>query len=159
MDNLYCVYYSSPVGVIEIKGREGGILSILFVDKTGIENQNPIVMECQRQMDEYFRGLRKSFDLKFGFNGTAFQNKVWKELLNIPYGKTASYRDIAKSIGSEKAVRAVGSANSKNPLSIVVPCHRIIGSDGSLTGYAGGLWRKEWLLNHERKYSVILKEE
>jgi methylated-DNA-[protein]-cysteine S-methyltransferase len=101
------------------------------------------------QLQEYFAGTRKTFDFKLNPSGTEFQQKVWQELLNIPYGKTTSYLGLSKKLGDVKAIRAVASANGKNPLWIVVPCHRVIGSDGSLTGYAGGLWRKQWLLEHE----------
>jgi len=101
------------------------------------------------QLQDYFEGKRTDFDFKLNPKGTDFQQKVWQELLNIPFGKTMSYMDLSKKLGDVKAIRAVASANGKNPLWIVVPCHRVIGTDGSLTGYAGGLWRKKWLLEHE----------
>lgn len=101
------------------------------------------------ELQEYFEGNRTHFTFKIQPKGTDFQQKVWQELINIPYGKTISYLDLAKKLGDVKAIRAVASANGKNPLWIVVPCHRVIGTDGSLTGYAGGLWRKKWLLEHE----------
>jgi methylated-DNA-[protein]-cysteine S-methyltransferase len=110
-----------------------------------------VLLECYEQVHEYFEGKREAFTFRYAYSGTPFQESVWNSLTNISYAQTASYMHIAKSIENEKAIRAVGSANGKNKLSIVVPCHRIIGSNGKLTGYAGGLWRKEWLLNHELK--------
>ncbi|WMJ81153.1 methylated-DNA--[protein]-cysteine S-methyltransferase [Clostridium sp. MB40-C1] len=103
-------------------------------------------------MNEYFKGKRKVFTVKVSLNGTEFQNKIWDELTKIPFGKTVTYKNMAESIGNSKAVRAVGNANGKNVLNIIVPCHRVIGSDGSLTGYGGGLWRKKWILTHEEKW-------
>ena len=105
--------------------------------------------EAVLQLQEYFNGKRTEFSLQINPSGTDFQLKVWQELLNIPYGKTYSYLELSKKLGDVKAIRAVASANGKNPLWIVIPCHRVIGTDGSLTGYAGGLWRKKWLLEHE----------
>jgi methylated-DNA-[protein]-cysteine S-methyltransferase len=109
-----------------------------------------VLIECERQLDEYFKGKRRTFTFPYQLDGTIFQKKVWEGLTEISYAKTSTYKEIAVSIGNEKAVRGVGSANGRNRLSIVVPCHRVIGSNGKLTGYAGGLWRKEWLLRHER---------
>jgi methylated-DNA-[protein]-cysteine S-methyltransferase len=106
------------------------------------------------QLDEYFEGKRKKFDLLLEPMGTDFQKKVWKHLVKVPFGKTASYLDVAMALGEMKATRAVGSANGRNPIVIIIPCHRVIGSNGSLTGYGGGMWRKEWLLKHEG----VLKE-
>jgi methylated-DNA-[protein]-cysteine S-methyltransferase len=105
--------------------------------------------DCVHQLDEYFARQRKSFDLKLDLRGTDFQKRVWRELLEIPFGKTVSYLDVAVALGDKKSIRAVGHANGQNPIVVIVPCHRVIGSDGSLTGYGGGLWRKEWLLNFE----------
>ncbi|MCL4125097.1 UNVERIFIED_CONTAM: hypothetical protein GTU68_001799 [Idotea baltica] len=107
------------------------------------------MQDCVLQLDEYFNKKRASFNLTVNPKGTTFQKKVWKSLLKIEYGKTRSYLAQSKALGDVKAIRAVASANGKNPLWIVIPCHRVIGSDGSLTGYAGGIWRKKWLLNHE----------
>jgi methylated-DNA-[protein]-cysteine S-methyltransferase len=107
------------------------------------------LIEAVTQLQEYFIGKRTEFTFKLNPKGTEFQKKVWQELLQIPYGKTCSYLELSKKLGDVKAIRAVASANGKNPLWIVVPCHRVIGTDGSLTGYAGGLWRKKWLLEHE----------
>ena len=102
-----------------------------------------------QQLDAYFNGTRKEFDLQLDPEGTDFQKRVWKELLNVPFGKTRTYLEQSKKLGDIKAIRAVASANGKNPIAIIIPCHRILGSDGSLTGYASGLWRKKWLLEHE----------
>jgi methylated-DNA-[protein]-cysteine S-methyltransferase len=151
---LYKVDYQSPIGVLEIAGTNEGIYSILFTDQEKPVNNDKegipkVLVDCYDQLDEYFKGLRTSFTFPYLFEGTEFQKKVWNALTGIPFAQTGSYRDIAVSIGNEKAVRAVGSANGKNKLTIVVPCHRIIGSNRKLTGYAGGLWRKEWLLQHE----------
>ncbi len=111
------------------------------------------IQQCLKQMDEYFAGQRRVFDFPFGQEGTPFQKKVWNELLNIPFGKVISYLELSKRIGDPKAIRAVGTSNGKNQLCIVVPCHRVIGSDGKLVGYGGGQWRKRWLLDHEAKYA------
>ncbi|WP_277584960.1 methylated-DNA--[protein]-cysteine S-methyltransferase [Psychrobacillus antarcticus] len=149
--------YKSPIGVIEIMGTEEVVSSIMFVE--GDEMSNTVnsetpqnLMDCSNQLDEYFKGERHVFSLPYNFEGTEFQKKVWNALTTIPYAETGSYKDIATAIKNEKAVRAVGTANGKNRLSIIIPCHRIIGSNGRLTGYAGGLWRKEWLLQHERAF-------
>ena len=144
-------YHKTPLGTCKICGDNNGISSISIIEQQ--ENVSDNVpkefRDCVHQLDEYFQGKRKDFDLKLNLNGTDFQKKVWNSLLQIPYGKTTTYLDQAKALGDIKAIRAVASANGKNPLWIVIPCHRVIGSDGSLTGYAGGLWRKKWLLAHE----------
>lgn len=149
--------YESPIGVIEITGTEAAITSIIFTEgkkQHGLQANTPAVLaDCYYELDEYFKGTRKEFTFPYHYAGTDFQNSVWKALCSIPYAKTGSYRDIAVSIGNEKAVRAVGAANGKNPISIAVPCHRVIGANGKLTGYGGGLWRKEWLLAHEKKHA------
>lgn len=144
-------FIKSPLGFTKIVGDEHGIASVSILDSeetltTLIPNSLKL---CVKQLQEYFDGNRTAFGLKLNPKGTEFQKKVWKELVKIPYGKTVSYLDLAKKLGDAKAIRAVASANGKNPLWIIVPCHRVIGSDGSLTGYAGGLHRKQWLLNHE----------
>jgi methylated-DNA-[protein]-cysteine S-methyltransferase len=119
-----------------------------------MQEQTPKVLaECFSQLDEYFKGERREFTFPYILEGTIFQKNVWNALTGILYANTGSYKDIAVTIGNEKAIRAVGSANGRNKLSIVIPCHRIIGSNGKLTGYAGGLWRKEWLLQHERNFN------
>jgi methylated-DNA-[protein]-cysteine S-methyltransferase len=149
---IYTAYYSSPIGILEVKGNEEGIASVLFFEEE-IEATKKIpepLKEVFYQLDEYFTGIRKEFGLKLNPEGTEFQKKVWSHLLNIPFGKTNSYLDISKKISETDASRAVGNANGNNPISIIVPCHRVIGSSGKLVGYAGGLWRKVWLLNHEK---------
>ncbi|MDX2045616.1 MAG: methylated-DNA--[protein]-cysteine S-methyltransferase [Chitinophagaceae bacterium] len=158
MVQLFTSYYDSPTGLVEIKGTEEAVFSILFIDvdvRVPSNSKAPdAVKKCLKQLDEYFTGKRKTFDFAMDQEGTLFQKKVWNELLNIPYGKTISYMELSRRIGDTKAIRAVGTTNGKNQLSIVVPCHRVIGSDGSLTGYGGGLWRKKWLLEHELKWSA-----
>ncbi|PAB61074.1 methylated-DNA--[protein]-cysteine S-methyltransferase [Anaeromicrobium sediminis] len=150
----YYSYYESELGTVEIITSDDSVLSIMFVEEKKEETEKPeILKEALVQIKEYFEGNRKEFHLKIDFVGTDFQKKVWNELLNIPYGQVVSYKDIAVRIGNEKAVRAVGTTNGKNKISIVVPCHRVIGSNGKLTGYAGGVHRKDWLLNHEKKSS------
>jgi len=148
-------YYSSPVGVIRITATNEGITGLDFVKKEGTSDQNiPSCLKlCLRQLDEYFAGKRKDFDLNLSVEGTDFQTKVWNKLKQIPYGQTLSYGDIAKRLKKPNASRAVGMANNKNKISIIIPCHRVIGHDGSLTGYASGVWRKKWLLEHEKNYS------
>ena len=150
MKTGYITYYESPIGLIEIRGGEAAITALEFVERRApAYTANAYLEEALRQVDEYFLKTRRVFDLKLSFTGTPFQKSVWERLQAVPYGATASYRDIAAAIGKPAAVRAVGSANGANPVSLVVPCHRVIGADGSLTGYGGGLWRKEWLLKHE----------
>jgi len=142
---------NTPLGFTEIQGDETGIFKIHIMDEE-VEISTSIPKELKKavsQLEEYFDGKRTQFDFKLNPSGTEFQKKVWQELLNIPFGKTCSYLDLSKKLGDVKAIRAVASANGKNPLWIVVPCHRVIGTDGSLTGYAGGLWRKKWLLEYE----------
>lgn len=139
------------LGFIEITGDENGISKIhVFDEEQKVSKKIPIVLqEAVTQIEEYFEASRTNFTFRINPKGTDFQQKVWQELLNIPYGKTTSYQELSIKLGDVKAIRAVANANGKNPLWIVVPCHRVIGSDGSLTGYAGGLWRKKWLLEHE----------
>ena len=143
-------YIKTPLGIARIEGDENGVSAISVLDEGTISISIPeILQNAVSQLNEYFEGKRLNFDLKLNPKGTDFQKKVWKGLLQIPYGKTRTYLEQSKVLGDVKAIRAVASANGKNPLWIVVPCHRVIGSDGSLTGYAGGLWRKKWLLEHE----------
>lgn len=146
------VYINSPLGITKIIGNEAGI-AIISVSDVGTNEVSPeipkVLKDAVSQLQEYFEGKRTDFDLKLNPQGTEFQQKVWKSLLEIPYGKTISYMDQTKKLGDVKAIRAVASANGKNPLWIVVPCHRVIGTNGSLTGYAGEIWRKKWLLEHE----------
>ena len=145
------VIIKTPLGFTEVNGDANGISKIHVLDES-VELSTIIpndLIEAVTQLQEYFIGKRTEFTFKLNPKGTEFQKKVWQELLQIPYGKTCSYLELSKKLGDVKAIRAVASANGKNPLWIVVPCHRVIGTDGSLTGYAGGLWRKKWLLEHE----------
>ncbi len=147
----HTAYYSSPIGTVCITGSAAGICSVKFCDAATESSPGlpqPLTA-CTEQLEAYFKGELQDFDLPLLPAGTAFQQQVWQQLKTIPFGKTTSYLDVARAVSGAKAIRAVGAANGKNPLCIVVPCHRVIGSDGSLTGYAGGLWRKEWLLQHE----------
>lgn len=141
----------TPLGSARIKGDEDGIQSIEVLDESTEETTNfpEALKEAATQLEEYFQGSRTRFSFKLNPSGTDFQKKVWQALLEIPYGRTLSYLELAKRLGDAKAIRAVAAANGKNPIWIAIPCHRVIGSDGSLTGYAGGLHRKKWLLNHE----------
>jgi methylated-DNA-[protein]-cysteine S-methyltransferase len=148
----------SPVGKLKLVAKGDRLTAILWEnDKPNrvrlhemVEaNDRPILIEAERQLNEYFAGTRNQFDLALDFEGTGFQKKVWDALLTIPFGETRSYKDIAAQIGDLKAVRAVGAANGKNPLSIVAPCHRVIGASGDLTGFAGGLAAKQFLLSLE----------
>ena len=148
--NTETAFFKTPLGVAKIIGDENGISKISIQDNGEITERIPAVLEeVVHQLQDYFEGKRTDFDFKINPKGTEFQQKVWQSLIEIPFGKTMSYLDLSKKLGDVKAIRAVASANGKNPLWIVVPCHRVIGTDGSLTGYAGGLWRKKWLLEHE----------
>lgn len=144
---LYC-----PVGLIQITAEEDAVADISFIEPLAkqVESHSNILKEATEQLNEYLEGKRKNFSFKMSPKGTDFQKKVWQQLLAIPYGETTSYQEIAERVGSPKAVRAVGAANGKNPIGIVVPCHRVIGKNGKLTGYAGGLDRKLWLLQLEQ---------
>ena len=140
----------TPLGIATIIGDKNGI-SVISVAEEGVISEciSTVLQEAVSQLQDYFEGKRIDFDFTLNPKGTEFQQKVWKSLLDIPYGKTRTYLEHSKIVGDVKAIRAVASANGKNPLWIVVPCHLVIGTDGSLTGYAGGLWRKKWLLEHE----------
>ena len=144
----------TPLGHAKLEGDADGISSLTVLNnKTTISNIIPEVLEdAVRQLEEYFKGERIQFSLILNPQGTDFQKRVWNALLDIPYGKTTSYLQLSKDLGDVKAIRAVANANGKNPIWIIVPCHRVIGSDGSLTGYTGGLHRKQWLLEHESPY-------
>lgn len=144
-------FFKTPLGITKIVGDENGISVISVSDEGEISATIPFILQkAVSQLNDYFEGNRTNFTFKLKPSGTEFQQKVWKGLLEIPFGKTMSYLELSKKLGDVKAIRAVASANGKNPLWIVIPCHRVIGSDGSLTGYAGGLWRKKWLLEHEK---------
>ena len=144
-------FIQTPLGTAKIEGDVEGLSAVTVLN--GDEKTSDVIPECLEdavyQLQEYFEGKRQDFTLELNPQGTDFQKRVWEGLLQIPYGKTVSYLDLSKILGDVKAIRAVAAANGKNPLWIVVPCHRVIGSDGSLTGYAGGLHRKKWLLEHE----------
>lgn len=158
------VYYNSPIGVLQIKNSGNAIAELRFLDKDnkpmtgkkGVvagQKLSAIVKKTVSQLDDYFSGKLFEFDLHLAQEGTAFQQQVWNELVKIKYGRTTSYLALSRSIGNEKAIRAVGTANGRNNIAIIVPCHRVIGSNGTLVGYGGGLWRKHWLLEHEAKYA------
>ena len=156
------VYYNSPIGVLQIKSSGDAISCVSF-----LSNEHPqpapnvsftkpsskTIKDCIRQLDEYFAGKRFDFELELNQPGTDFQQQVWNALLDIKFGKTSSYLALSRRLGNEKAIRAVGTANGRNNIAIIVPCHRVIGTNGKLVGYGGGLWRKQWLLEHEGKFA------
>ena len=145
-------WLESPVGWLEIKATDSAVVSILFYDKAPADresSENIILKQCLKELKSYFDGTLKEFTVPIVHQGTPFQLKVWEELAKIPYGITISYAELSRRYGDIKAIRAVASANGKNKISIITPCQRVIGQDGSLTGYAGGLHRKKWLLEHE----------
>lgn len=153
----YCFSYNTMLGIIEICADEKAILNLSFgkaVVNAAVA-ETPLILEAYRQLAEYLNGARKSFDLPLNLQGTAFQKSVWKVLQAIPYGQIKTYRKIAEEIGYPKAARAVGIANNKNPLPIFIPCHRVIGANGSLTGYLGGLAVKQTLLDLEKRYAIL----
>ena len=147
------VYFKTPIGFLEITEEDGFITKIYARDGEFDvqEPETPALKEAVKQLDEYFKGERKVFDLPINQHGSSFQQDVWDELYRIEYGKTISYQEQSKRLNNPLGIRAIASANGKNHLLIVVPCHRVIGSDGSLTGFGAGLWRKQWLLDHEAK--------
>ncbi|SPL70053.1 methylated-DNA--[protein]-cysteine S-methyltransferase [Acinetobacter stercoris] len=157
---LYCMNMDSPVGMLKLVAHDHALLAVIWEnenpDRVPLnimldQVEHPILSQARQQLTEYFAQERQHFELPLELNGTDFQKKVWSALLKIPYGETRRYKDIAVEIGHEKAVRAVGAANGKNPISIIVPCHRIVGTNGSLTGFAGGLENKSYLLALESK--------
>ncbi|MDF7820713.1 methylated-DNA--[protein]-cysteine S-methyltransferase [Runella sp. MFBS21] len=146
-------YLQTPLGVTYIEGDADGIREVSILDASPELLTNmipPELRQAHQQLSEYFRGERNTFDLQLNPQGTDFQKRVWEELLKIPFGRTISYLELARRLGDEKSIRAAAAANGKNPIWLIVPCHRVIGSDGSLTGYAGGLWRKKWLIEYEK---------
>lgn len=151
IDSLFYGFMSTPLGDLRVVANETALLEVAFVDAQDVraDKPNAVVTRALSQLTEYFAGKRKTFDLPLGASGTEFRQLVWKQLCQLPYGTTASYSDVANAIGRDKAVRAVGAANGANPIAIVVPCHRVIGKNGTLTGYASGLNRKQWLLDFE----------
>jgi methylated-DNA-[protein]-cysteine S-methyltransferase len=153
-------YYQSPLGLLRIGGTDTYINEISFIDNLDETARNgaglqgpvtPIVIQCIEQLIQYFQGQRRVFDFPICQEGTEFQEKVWNELMSIPFGKTISYLELSRRLGDTKTIRAAASANGRNNVVIVVPCHRVIGSKRDLVGYGGGLWRKKWLLDHETK--------
>ncbi len=145
---------------MELRADEDGLKAAIFLDEGATEQpehkpQQTTLKAAATQLKEYFAGDRKDFDLPLSPNGTDFQQRVWKELESIPWGQTTSYMKIAEAVGTRLTIRAVGGANGKNPIAIIIPCHRVISTDGKLTGYAGGLWRKQWLLEHEGQASQL----
>jgi len=155
MENIFKTTVETPIGYLELTTDHDYLLSVTFTDNylqpSGY--QPNILMETAKQIGEYFRGIRKVFTLNLQPAGTDFQIKVWEQVMKVPFGETVSYLEIAKKTGSKNNTRAVGMANGKNPIPIIIPCHRIIGLNGKLTGYAGGLDKKKWLLNHELQFS------
>ncbi len=166
--NIEIVYYQSPLGALEIRSTGSAISDVLFVNSwkgakvneeelsfvhstPGVKPKSAIIKSCVKQLDEYFAGKRTEFTIHTSQVGTEFQQMVWAELCKIPFGRTISYMELSKRIGNIKAIRAVGTANGNNSVCIIVPCHRVIGSNGDLVGYGGDLWRKKWLLEHEGK--------
>ena len=156
---LVYMYMDSPVGALKLVAHDQALVAVMWDNEDHkrvrlaelIENiQHPMRLKVKRQLEQYFAGQRQQFDLPLDFQGTDFQQQVWQALLTIPYGETRSYKDIALQIGNEKAVRAVGAANGRNPISIIAPCHRVIGSGGALVGFAGGLDKKQILLSLEQ---------
>lgn len=151
---MYERLIDSPVGLLTLRAEDGALTAILFGDqRTGLPGSNQILDQAEAELKEYFAGERKEFTVPVRLMGTDFQKKVWAALAEIPYGGTATYGEIAARIGSPKACRAVGTANHHNPVPIIVPCHRVIGAGGSLTGYGGGLEVKAYLLTLERHAS------
>ncbi|KJV44791.1 glycosyltransferase [Acinetobacter indicus] len=157
---LAFMYMPSPVGRLKLVATDSALVAVIWdnenpkrVRQAELVEQldHPILLDAQQQLNEYFQGQRQTFELPLDFEGTEFQKKVWQALLNIPFGETRSYRQIAEQVGSPKAVRAVGAANGQNPISIISPCHRVIGSSGKLVGFAGGLDNKEILLKLEQQ--------
>jgi methylated-DNA-[protein]-cysteine S-methyltransferase len=157
MNAVETAHIPSPLGTIEITGSNGVIFSVSFhEEQEKSASKVPASLKvCAQQIEEYFSGKRKQFDLPLQPNGTVFQRHVWDELLKIPFGKTISYLQLARHLGDEKRIRAAASANGKNPIGILIPCHRVIGANSELVGYMGGLWRKQWLLDHENGQQTL----
>lgn len=154
MNTIHQAFLKAPIGHIEVTGSERGIRTLQFLDfRVRPQHVPSCLKSCIVQLEEYFRGTRHHFDLKLDLQGSPFQVKVWTELLKIPYGQVISYLELAQRTGNIKAFRAVGGANGHNPISVIVPCHRVIGANGRLVGYRGGLKRKKWLLEHEHAFA------
>ncbi len=150
---------NSPLGLLDIRVNDNAIVCINFQKQPSVENDidkfpsDPLIAECCSQLSAFFAGRLRSFNLPLHFTGTAFQIKIWELLQEIPFGKTISYLDLAKQTGNAKTIRAAGTANGRNPIPIIIPCHRVIGSNGTLVGYSGEMWRKKWLLDLENKWA------
>ena len=157
MQDAFYTYYQSPVGLLQIAGTGQFISEVKFIDEqekvtpAGTGQLPPLAIQAVEQLIEYFHGQRRFFELPISQEGTPFQQKVWAELMNIPFGKTISYLELSHRLGDPKVIRAAAAANGKNNVAIIVPCHRVIGANNQLVGYAGGLPRKKWLLQHEKK--------
>ncbi len=154
MMNTFTLHHPSPIGLLTLTASPHSLTSLTFGDEAAPPEgpaPNDILLEANKQLQQYFEGNRKNFELPLSQDGTPFQQKVWELLQAIPFGKTVSYAELAKRYGDLKAIRAIATANGKNHLPLVIPCHRVIGSDHSLTGFSGGLWRKRWLLEHEAR--------
>ncbi|MDR0412522.1 MAG: methylated-DNA--[protein]-cysteine S-methyltransferase [Dysgonamonadaceae bacterium] len=147
-------YYQSPAGVLEITADERALVAVRFCadNRSYVPSGNPVIRQAVAQLSEYFAGKRRTFDLPLYACGTAFQEKVWEALLHVPYGETLSYAELARAVRHPEACRAVGNANGRNAIAIIIPCHRVIASDGTLGGYAYGPDRKKWLLDLEKRY-------
>ncbi|MBE0647655.1 MAG: methylated-DNA--[protein]-cysteine S-methyltransferase [Bacteroidales bacterium] len=154
MKSIKRAYFKCPIGYVEVTGTEHGVQTVTISDQKMKKWFVPLCLrEAVSQLKEYFKGDRQLFTARVDVMGTDFQMRVWDEVGKIPYGKTITYHQLAERIGDPKAFRAVGQADSKNPVWIIIPCHRVIGNDGKLVGYAGGLWRKKWLLEHEQAFA------
>lgn len=155
----FTIVHPSPLGDLLISGNDSFITGVRYADlnqeleeeAVNTDDAPVLLRRCAMHLDEYFAGWRRTFGLQFQQEGTPFQQTVWQGLLKIPFGQTGTYAELARQIGNAKSSRAVGLANGKNKINIIVPCHRIIGASGNLTGYGGGLWRKKWLLDHEKR--------
>ena len=155
MNETYSTYYRSPVGILKIAGTDNYISEVSFIDDASNmeepQSDHYLLNKCVEEFIEYFNGKRLSFDIPVYQKGTDFQTRVWSELLNINFGKTISYMTLAKRLGNPDCIRAAAGSNGKNKICIIVPCHRVVGSNQQLVGFSGGLWRKRWLLEHENK--------
>jgi methylated-DNA-[protein]-cysteine S-methyltransferase len=154
MDSIQRAFLKTPIGFVEINCTGKGIRSLEFIGfRVSIKRTPACLKTCKDQLLEYFQGTRREFSVPLDLEGSPFQLKVWNELLKVPYGTTISYLDLARRVGDVRALRAVGGANARNPVSIIVPCHRVIGMNGKLVGYGGGIQRKKWLLEHEYAFA------
>lgn len=156
----YTIYYPSPVGPLEIHADDAALLGVFFADtkkrtptQPASETIPPILQQCLHELTGYFAGTRQTFSVPYRLDGSDFRLSVWQELARIPYGQTITYGEQARRLGNGKAIRAVGTTNGANPIGIIVPCHRVVGANGDLVGFGGGLSVKRWLLNHERQHS------